>query len=79
MWIGPTPRVIFTDPEMIKEIINDNIKYRVPETNPFFKLFIHGLAFLEGDMWTKHRRLLNPAFHAEKLKVKITSATSYVD
>ncbi|WOH14307.1 hypothetical protein DCAR_0933826 [Daucus carota subsp. sativus] len=71
MWIGPTPRVIFTDPEMIKEIINDNIKYRVPETNPFFKLFIHGLAFLEGDMWTKHQRLLNPAFHAEKLKCMI--------
>lgn len=59
------------DPEMIKEILYNNYKYQMPVTNPLFKLLINGLPLMEGDQWAKHRRLLNPAFYAEKLKVKL--------
>jgi cytochrome P450 len=33
------------------------------------KLLIGGVAILDGEKWVKHRRIMNPAFHAEKLKV----------
>ncbi|RLN24398.1 cytochrome P450 72A11-like isoform X2 [Panicum miliaceum] len=32
------------------------------------KLLIGGVAILDGEKWFKHRRIMNPAFHAEKLK-----------
>ncbi|WOG91799.1 hypothetical protein DCAR_0311051 [Daucus carota subsp. sativus] len=47
------------------------ISHDVPSrTTPFLcdLLFIHGLPTIDGSEWTTHRRLLNPAFHAEKLK-----------
>jgi len=28
-----------------------------------------GLVSYHGEKWTKHRRIVNPAFHMEKLKV----------
>ncbi|KAC9216384.1 hypothetical protein E3N88_46192 [Mikania micrantha] len=31
-------------------------------------LLARGLANVEGDQWVKHRKIINPAFHVEKLK-----------
>ena len=33
------------------------------------KLLFAGVAILDAEKWAKHRKILNPAFHAEKLKV----------
>jgi cytochrome P450 len=33
------------------------------------KLLFGGVAILDAEKWAKHRRILNPAFHTEKLKV----------
>ncbi|KAK1401743.1 Secologanin synthase [Heracleum sosnowskyi] len=68
MWNGPSPTMIVMDAEMIKEILNKFNIYQKAKTNPLFQLLIYGLPFYEGDKWAKHRRLLNPAFHNEKLK-----------
>ena len=65
------------NPEMVKEVLNKNFKYQKTKEHPMFKLFIHGLPTIDGSEWTTHRRLLNPAFHAEKLKVNDLSSHKY--
>ncbi|CAN7079801.1 unnamed protein product [Brassica oleracea var. botrytis] len=37
-----------------------------------FILFGKGLPFIEGDDWVRHRRILNPAFTMDRLKVVMT-------
>jgi cytochrome P450 len=68
IWFGPTPRVNITDPELIKDVLNKYYDFRKPEGNPLFKLLVNGLVNLEGEQWSKHRKIINPAFHLEKLK-----------
>ncbi|PWA71616.1 cytochrome P450 mono-oxygenase [Artemisia annua] len=41
----------------------------VSEHNPLTKLLARGVADAEADQWVKHRKIINPAFHVEKLKV----------
>lgn len=62
------PSVNILDPELISEIFTKNYIY---QKNPSSvgKLLAKGLQCYDTDKWTKHRRLLNPAFHMEKLRV----------
>lgn len=57
------------DPEIIKEIMVKSYKFNKPKMNPLVKLLADGLANHDEELWAKHRKLLNPAFHIEKLKV----------
>ncbi|KAL6977698.1 hypothetical protein U1Q18_026487, partial [Sarracenia purpurea var. burkii] len=68
MWLGPRPRVNIMDPELVKEVLSNNFHYRKPRRNPLVKLLVTGLLNLEGEQWTKRRKIINPAFHMEKLK-----------
>ncbi|KAJ0492821.1 putative secologanin synthase [Helianthus annuus] len=68
-WLGPRPVVHITEPAMIKEILANNYQFQKPRGgNPFIKLLATGLADAECDRWSKHRKIINPAFHVEKLK-----------
>ncbi|KAK9285919.1 hypothetical protein L1049_025120 [Liquidambar formosana] len=68
-WFGTTPRVTIMDPKLITEILtNKSGDFRKNEINSFTKLFVTGLANYDGDKWAKHRKIINPAFHVEKLK-----------
>ncbi|GAU46597.1 hypothetical protein TSUD_99470 [Trifolium subterraneum] len=71
IWFGPTPRLNITDPELIKEVLNKMYDFRKPDVNPLFKLLVNGLVNLEGEQWNKHRKIINPAFHLEKLKIML--------
>ena len=73
MWFGPVPRLIITDPELIKDIMNKNYDFTKPKSNPLINLLPQGLVGHEGDKWAKHRRLINPVFNTEKLKVTLIS------
>ncbi|XP_024018966.1 cytochrome P450 CYP72A219 isoform X2 [Morus notabilis] len=68
MWIGPTPRVSITNPEYIKDIFNKLGDFPKPQSIPLVKLLATGVATYEGEKWTRHRKIINPAFHMEKLK-----------
>ncbi|KAG9447960.1 hypothetical protein H6P81_014088 [Aristolochia fimbriata] len=68
-WFGPSPRIHVMDPEMMKEILTNKFgEFEKPEVNPQIKLLLTGIAVLEGEKWAKHRRIINPAFHMEKIK-----------
>nr|XP_009394210.1 PREDICTED: cytochrome P450 CYP72A219-like isoform X1 [Musa acuminata subsp. malaccensis] len=68
-WSGPVPQVAITDPELVREVLSNKFgHFGKPNQNPLARFFARGLAVYEGEKWVKHRRILNPAFHAEKLK-----------
>ncbi|MCD7446202.1 hypothetical protein HAX54_045259 [Datura stramonium] len=68
-WLGPNPIVFITEPAVIKEILAKHYMYhKHKHPNPFAKLLVQGLVSLEEHKWAKHRKIINPAFHFEKLK-----------
>ncbi|MED6118134.1 hypothetical protein PIB30_000116 [Stylosanthes scabra] len=69
VWEGATPKVIITNPDQIKEVFNKINDFKKPKLSPVVKLLGTGLANYEGEKWQKHRKIINPAFHVEKLKV----------
>lgn len=57
------------NPEDVKLILTKMDSFPKPEPSPLIKLLAQGIAAYEGEKWVKHRRIINPAFHVEKLKV----------
>ncbi|KAL8046731.1 hypothetical protein ABFX02_08G192825 [Erythranthe guttata] len=70
MWFGPWPRLNIADPELIKEILSrpDAFQQPLPETG---KILTGGIVFLQDEKWAKHRKIINPAFHIDKLKTMV--------
>lgn len=58
---------------MVKQILSDKFgffpKMEVPPS--VFSLFGKGLVLVEGEEWVRHRRVVNPAFAIDKLKVSL--------
>ncbi|GMN64491.1 hypothetical protein TIFTF001_033563 [Ficus carica] len=71
--MGPMPRVNITNPEYIKDVFNKFGDFQKPPSNPLGKLLATGLASYDGEKWAKHRKIINPAFHLEKLKHMISA------
>jgi hypothetical protein len=69
-WFGPIPKVTITDPDLAKHVLSNKFGHlEKPKFPALWKLLANGLSNHEGDKWVKHRRLLNPAFNLEKIKV----------
>ncbi|KAK8933467.1 Secologanin synthase [Platanthera zijinensis] len=68
-WFGPIPAVTIMNPDLIREIFSTKFEqFEKLKISPLGKLLITGLVKYEGEKWARHRRIINPAFHAEKLK-----------
>ncbi|KEH36885.1 putative 11-oxo-beta-amyrin 30-oxidase [Medicago truncatula] len=79
IWSGTTPRLILTEPELIKDVLNRTSELQKPKYE-IFKFLFSGLIIHEGEKWRKHRRLMNAAFQLEKLKIMAPSfLTSCID
>jgi cytochrome P450 len=73
VWIGPTPKVILSDPKLVREVLSKSSKFgdfqkpKLP--SHFIKLIAQGLTVHEGEKWAIHRKIIRSAFLVEKLKV----------
>lgn len=77
VWLGPIPRVFIMDPEQLKAALSLYNDFQKPTINPLVKLLFDGLINHEGEKWVKHRKIVNHAFHFEKLKVYIFPSISF--
>ncbi|GJN18319.1 hypothetical protein PR202_gb05467 [Eleusine coracana subsp. coracana] len=71
-WFGPMPIVTLTDPALVKDVLSNKFgHFEKPQFPVLAKLLADGLAGHIGEKWVKHRRILNPAFHLEKIKLML--------
>lgn len=72
LWWGVEPRLTVVQPELIKEILSSKHSYTYGKSQlqqKGNKDFIgKGLLMANGEAWAHQRRIVAPAFHAEKLK-----------
>lgn len=67
-WFGPWPRLNIVDPELINDILRRNDVFHKPLLQTA-KIVTSGITLLEGEKWAQRRKIINPAFHVQKLKV----------
>ncbi|MQL84789.1 hypothetical protein Taro_017284, partial [Colocasia esculenta] len=71
-WFGPYPAVNIMDPVLMREVLSNKFgHFQKQKSSPASRLLVTGLATYEGEKWAMHRRIINPAFHVEKLKLML--------
>lgn len=73
IWFGTKPRLSIMDPALVKEILSRPNEFRKPGNDQMGKVLAGGLFITEGDTWAKHKKILNPSFHIEKIKNMVPS------
>ncbi|XP_051147881.1 cytochrome P450 734A1 [Andrographis paniculata] len=81
VWFGPTARLTVSDPALIREIFL--VKQDMFEKNesPLLvrKIEGDGLLSLKGEKWAHHRKVIQPTFHTENLKLMIPMMAKSVE
>uniref|UniRef100_A0A0D9VUG2 Cytochrome P450 n=1 Tax=Leersia perrieri TaxID=77586 RepID=A0A0D9VUG2_9ORYZ len=72
-WFGPKPRICIFDYELARQVLSSKsghfLKNDTPQT--VVALMGKGLVPVEGTDWVRHRRVINPAFNMDKLKMMV--------
>ncbi|OIW06810.1 hypothetical protein TanjilG_03705 [Lupinus angustifolius] len=71
IWYGAIPRVTLYDPALIRDAFNKIDDFQKPNAIPLTKLLVRGLVTYDGEKWSKHRKIINPAFNIEKIKIML--------
>lgn len=71
IWFGPTARLTISDPSIIREIFFTKSEYfeKYDPPSQVKRIEGDGLLNLKGDKWAHHRKIMQPFFHMENLKV----------
>ncbi|PWZ09423.1 Cytochrome P450 72A14 [Zea mays] len=71
-WFGPMPTVTLTEPELVRQVLSNKFgHFEKVNFGQLTRLLHNGLSSHAGDKWAKHRRIIKPAFHLEKLKLML--------
>jgi PHYB activation tagged suppressor 1 len=71
-WYGTDAMICISDVELVKEILSNKFGFypkRKVRRPSVVTLVGEGLALMEGEEWVRRRKILNPAFSMDKLKV----------
>ncbi|KAJ8774678.1 hypothetical protein K2173_017124 [Erythroxylum novogranatense] len=81
LWKGCKPEITVTEPDLIKEIMNNKDgKYPKPEPQSYVKkLFGDGIGMTNGAKWVKLRKLANHAFNGNSLRNMIPSMITSIE
>ncbi|KAK4481897.1 hypothetical protein RD792_012809 [Penstemon davidsonii] len=73
VWFGATPRLTISDPAVIREIfVVKSELFEKNESPPLVrKIEGDGLLSLKGEKWAHHRKIIQPTFHTENLKLML--------
>ncbi|CAO2818235.1 unnamed protein product [Amaranthus hypochondriacus] len=71
VWAGPTPMITIRNPELIREVFTKMHDFQKAKFNPIFDKLFPGLGSYEGEDCAQHRKIINFAFHMEKLKLML--------
>ncbi|KAL5680430.1 hypothetical protein ACJX0J_006815, partial [Zea mays] len=77
-WMGPRPRVCLFDYESVRQVLfNKSGHFFKDDAHPtILAMMGKGLVLVEGTDWVRHRRVVNPAFAMDKLKMMTETMVS---
>ncbi|PUZ57547.1 hypothetical protein GQ55_5G441100 [Panicum hallii var. hallii] len=68
-WSGPVPKVTIAEPELVRQVLSNKFgHFEKVGFGQLQRLLHSGVSTHEGDKWARHRRIIKPAFHLDKLK-----------
>ncbi|CAI9786984.1 unnamed protein product [Fraxinus pennsylvanica] len=81
VWFGPTPRLTVSDPAVVREIFILKSDYFEKNESPLLvrKLEGDGLLSLKGEKWAHHRKIIQPTFYTENLKLMMPMMAKSVE
>ncbi|KAG6525566.1 hypothetical protein ZIOFF_015528 [Zingiber officinale] len=79
-WVGAQPLVCISQPEMVRQVLARKFGFysRLAPSPEALALVGKGLVYIEGAEWVRHRRVVNPAFSMDKLKLLTTTMADCV-
>ncbi|KAG8383010.1 hypothetical protein BUALT_Bualt05G0139400 [Buddleja alternifolia] len=80
-WMGTQPNLVVTEPDLIKEILNnkEGIFPKIKLKGLVKKIFGDGIVVAEGEKWLKLRKLANHSFHGDCLKDMVPAMIASVE
>jgi PHYB activation tagged suppressor 1 len=70
-WFGEKPALFMGDVSMVKQVYSDRTGLFPKESwsDNFTRGLGKGMLLIDGDEWKRHRKVINPVFSIDKLKV----------